>query len=365
MSILTIYTRSFHPRENFRSGGLFFHGDNRGFSSDPKKTARIHHVLPFNLKTAKFGVAQCYSDPSSNPKLNEGERVIVGTGPSFQNDYSSANSKPRHQEPGNITDYRPDGNQNVNVRLSYAGKNFAFPGADGVMHPVYGGQVSNGDNYMGDSTLIPFKVQSPVTFEDGIEARLPVKYTGEKWSGMVPDLDVMNNVSLRINRDTKKVDVSSVVTGDGFPNCESFIIDGSNKALFLASHVRTGTAIAQLPGNRQIPMNNTALECDWDADDSFGAQVNVRIALDFTGSGASHDLGTGSKSREQWNVVNTGRSPFGAYSQRVRDHFPLPQSEWIDNKINNNPETVDYIRKGRASVGQWLDDAWDYWKGED
>ncbi len=386
MSVLILYTRSFHPRADFRTGGVFFHGDNRGFSANPRATARIHHWIPINLSTAQFGKPVCRSDPSSNPPLTK------ATGMNFSNDYSAPDTKPRHsEEPKNITSYRPDGNQNVNIRIKYAGKNFAFPmkevGAHAetagdivekhgfprgflnkdMPHQVLGGEVSDGSNYTGPTSLVPYEVQSPVSVskDNGIEFKSPVKRSNKRWSGMVPDLDVLNTVSLRINRDTKKVDVSCVITGDGFPNCESFIIDGANKVLFLASHVRTGTAITQLPGNRQIPMNNTSLESDWETNDSFGAQVSVRVALDFTGSGASHDLGSGAKSRDQWNTVNTGRSPYGAYSQRVRDHMWLPQSEWVDDRINNNPEAVDVVRKGKDAVGGWMDDAWEWWSGED
>ena len=32
MSVLKLYTRSFHPDEAFGAGGLGFKGDNRGFS---------------------------------------------------------------------------------------------------------------------------------------------------------------------------------------------------------------------------------------------------------------------------------------------------------------------------------------------
>jgi hypothetical protein len=386
MSILKIYTRSFHPREDFRTGGMFFHGDNRGFSASTDATSRIYHWIQVNLKTAEFGVAVCRSDPSSNPRL------INAAGLKFSNDYTRPETQPRHSEtPKNITPYRSDGNQNINIRIVYAGKNFAFPTDEaGVVtqkigdaqeaigmkpwvssetpHDVLGGQVSDGkSNYTGPTSILPYEVQSPVTYDkqDGFGVRSPVKHTDERWSGMVPDLDVMNNVSLRINRDLKRVDVSCAITGDGFPNCESFIIDGSSKVLFLASHVRTGTAVAQLPGNRQIPMNNTSLDVDWQPDDGFGAAIHVRVAVDFTGAGAANDLGIGSKTREAWNSLHTKRNPYGSYSQRVRDHIPLPQSQWVDDRINNNPDIVDYARKARAAAGRWFDGDGEWWAGED
>ncbi|OLP46887.1 hypothetical protein BJF95_14470 [Rhizobium oryziradicis] len=310
----------------------------------------------------------------------------------FSNDYTRPETQPRHSEtPKNITPYRPDGNQNINIRIVYAGKNFAFPTDEaGVVtqkigdaqeaigmkpwvssetpHDVLGGQVSDGkSNYTGPTSILPYEVQSPVTYDkqDGFGVRSPVKHTDERWSGMVPDLDVMNNVSLRINRDLKRVDVSCAITGDGFPNCESFIIDGSSKVLFLASHVRTGTAVAQLPGNRQIPMSNTSLDVDWQPDDSFGAAVNVRVVVDFTGAGAANDLGIGAKTREAWNALHTKRNPYGSYSQRVREHIPLPQSQWVDDRINNNPDMVDYVRKARAAAGRWFDGDGEWWAGED
>ncbi|KQZ95187.1 hypothetical protein ASD74_14535 [Rhizobium sp. Root564] len=372
MSILTLYTRSFHPRANFRTGGLFFHGDNRGFSGSPSATARIFHIIKINLKAARFEAVICDSDPSSNPLLTK------ETGLDFSNDYSQPEKKPRHgEDPKNITPYREDGNQNVNLRVQYAGKNFAFPFADGseelekwgvpkdTPHHVLGGEVSDGSNYTGASSFFPFELRSPVTFKDGIDVRSPVARTEERWSGAVPDLDVVNNVSVRINRDTKKADITCVITGDGFPNCESFLLDGANQLVFLASHVRTGTPITQLPGNRQIPMNNTSFVSDWEPGDIAGQRVSVTLCLDFTGAGASSEITKGAMSREAWNNAHVKRNPHGAYSQRVRDHVPLPQSAWVDDAINNNPEIVDGVRRARSEVIDAVDRVRQWWGSEE
>lgn len=41
MTTYIIYARAFHPDEKFGPGGLFFEGDNRGFSYSTDTTSRI------------------------------------------------------------------------------------------------------------------------------------------------------------------------------------------------------------------------------------------------------------------------------------------------------------------------------------
>ena len=195
----------------------------------------------------------------------------------------------------------------------------------------YGGQVSDGASNTKDGTFFPFEVQSPVSFEDGVEIRSPLEYTGQKWSGAVPDLDAANHVALQIDRVKRKANVSCSITGDGFPNCESFIIDSAGNALFLASHVRVGTAMTQLPGNREIAMGRAVLDVDWNPDDSFGAQVTVHVAHDFTGVGSPKEIASGTMSRTAWNVAHTSRDASGPLSRQIRDNLPLPRSETFDD----------------------------------
>ncbi len=299
MSILTLYTRSFHPDEAFGLGGLGFKGDNRGFSSNPAATARIHHIQKIDLQAARFEDAICDSDPSANWALKK-------IGVDMSNDYSQKRKKPRHTEtPRNITPYRIDGDQSVNIKVKYAGKNFAFFGSNtDAGHAILGGSVSDGGNDTESGSLIPW---------------------GDRWSGFVPDLDVTNEVSLRINRIAKKAVVTCRISGDGFPNCESFIIDGAGNVLFLASHIRVGTAMTQLPGGRAISMCYTLLEVDWNTDDTFGSQVMIQFAHDFASSGGPFELTmSGSKSRGAWNQIHTGRDASGPTIRQVEDNVWLP-----------------------------------------
>lgn len=277
MSILTLYTRSFHPDEAFGLGGLGFKGDNRGFRSNTKATARIYHWIEINLHAAQFGKVQCDSDPSANWAAGK-------IGIDISNDYSEKRKKPVHsEEPKNITPYRQDGDQAVNVKVKYAGKNFAFP-------------LSNTD------------------------------WGHSFYSSVVPDLDVTNEVSLRINRTAGKAVVTCRISGDGFPNCESFIIDSAGNVLFLASHVRVGTAATQLPGGRAISMCYTLMEVDWNAaDDTLGSEVRVQFAHDFASSGGPFELATASvKSRDAWNKIHTGRDASGPAIRQIEDNFPIP-----------------------------------------
>ncbi|WP_225770308.1 hypothetical protein [Inquilinus sp. Marseille-Q2685] len=341
--MLTLYTRSFHPDEAFGLGGLGFKGDNRGFSSSLSATSRIDHFIEIDLMAAQFRRAICRSDPSANWALAQ-------VGIDMSNDYSQARKKPRHSEdPKSITPYRVDGDQSVNVRVKYAGKNFAFFLSDTDLgHGFFGGQVSDGGRDTNSGSFIPFGVQSPVTRGDdgSLQLRSPVTVE-DRWSGVVPDLDVTNEVMLRINRVDRKATVTCSVSGDGFPNCESFLIDGSGNVLFLASHVRIGTAATQLPNGRAVAMFRTMLEVEWTPDDSFGNRVSVHFAHDYTGTGTPNVLASGAMDRAAWNAVHTGRDASGPLSRQVRDNIPLPESEYLDGAINwtgrNVGEAAEWI----------------------
>lgn len=333
MNQFILVTRSFHPDRNFGLGGLGFHGDSRGFSSSLSVTSRITHEVTIDLKAAQFTRERCFSDPSSNEVI---PRVLEGRGsraaeimlrdefgdrgidipqaewtkrgdnlPKMENDYSQPRKHPRKNTSGNISPYREDGDQSVNGRLSYAGKNFAFYGADTDLgHWFFGGDVSDGRSDTRGGSL---KVW-------------------ERWGGVVPDLDVTHEFSLRINRNEKKIYVSSAISGDGFPNCESFLVDSSKNVLFLGSHIRMGTAATQLPGGRALPMTRTLLTVDWSPGDLFGTNVSLDLANDYTGNGSPHEIvAAGSMGRSAWNAAHTSRDASGDWIRSVEDHVPLPR----------------------------------------
>lgn len=248
MTKIVVHTRSFHPDGQFGMGGLFFEGDNRGFSDRIGVTSRILHQFTIDLQAEQFTGVICTSDPSENmvPRwTNQGvdagnaglERAAEAVGvpgkngrrvrdlphiPRMSNDYS----QPRKNLSGKISRYRIDGDQSVEVTISYAGKNFAFYGADtNVGHYVLGGRRSDGGSDTGGGS---WKIW-------------------EDWNGIVPDLDVTHKLSLRIVRNRQFAVIASAISGDGFPNCESFMKDGAQETLFLSTHVRMGTAATQLP----------------------------------------------------------------------------------------------------------------------
>ncbi|WP_429930606.1 hypothetical protein [Agrobacterium vitis] len=333
MSYFILYTRSFHPDRNFGLGGLGFHGDARGFSSSKKATSRISHQVRIDLKSAQFMDAIARSDRSSNaviPKVLEGrperaasmmtrdemadrgvhipETRLEQMGdklPEMANDYSQPRKKPRSNVSGQITPYREDGDQSVNGRLSYAGKNFAFYGADTDFgHWALGGDISDGGS---DTNGGSVKVW-------------------ERWGGAVPDLDVTHEFSLRINRTAKTIHISSAISGDGFPNCESFLIDSADNVLLLGTHIRIGTAATQLPGGRALPMTRTLLSVDWMPGDLFGENVKVEIANDYTGNGSPQEIArSGTMTRSQWNAAHTERDASGDWIRSLEDHIPLPR----------------------------------------
>ena len=270
MAILKLWTRSFHSQKNFGAGGLFFNGDGRGFSSSEGVTARIHNLVVIDLPSASIVEKRCFSSPSSHP---------VG----MHQDYSSPKLQPRTNQQAMITPYRKDGDQQANIFVTYAGQNFAFPGADtNAGHAVYG--------------------------------------------KLVPDLDVTNSVNIRIDRTGHKIHATCRLAGDGFPDAESFMLDSNGQALFLASHVRVGSAIGQLPGGRAIAMGSTALEVDWTPDDAFGAQVKCLYCIDYSCDCSPTDVKALMPSnpcdRASWNKVHEGRDPGGSFMRKLLDQLP-------------------------------------------
>ncbi|SCX09183.1 MULTISPECIES: hypothetical protein [Agrobacterium] len=336
MTYFTLITRSFHPDRNFGLGGLGFHGDARGFSSSTRVTSRIFHQVTIDLRASEFVDQICTSDPSSNeviPRVLElrGHRAVetmvrdeVGDRgvdlpqnewtksgdilPKMANDYSQVRKHPRKNISGKITPYREDGDQSVNGRLSYAGKNFAFYGADtDAGHFILGGNISDG----------------------GPDTRGGSAKVWERWGGMVPDLDVTHEFSFRINRSSKKIQVSSAISGDGFPNCESFLLDSAKNVIFLGTHIRIGTAATQLPSGRSLPMTRTLLTVDWLPGDLLGPKVHVDLANDYTGNGSPQQIvAAGEMDLSDWNAAHTGRDASGDWLRGIEDHVPLPRQSW-------------------------------------
>jgi hypothetical protein len=284
MSKIILHTRSFHPDSNFGFGGLFFRGDSRGFSDSVGATSRIKHFFTIDLTAGSIGEVTCRSDPSENAVIS-----------AMSNDYSQKRKQPRVTMPvKSITPYRKDGDQIIRLTFTYAGQNFAFP-------------LANRD------------------------------WGHSFWSTVVPDLDVTHEFSLRINRTEKKAYLTSSIGGDGFPNCESFMIDDAQAVCFIGTHVRMGTAMTQLPGGRVLPMIRSAYQVDWTDADQFGSPMQIYVANDYTGDGSPHEVApSGGSSRSAWNAIHNGRDASGDWLRQIEDHTPTGRQTWyeIEKKYN-------------------------------
>lgn len=179
--------------------------------------------------------------------------------------------------------YRADGDQRFNIGVSYAGKNYAFPGAD-------------------------WERQVPRT-PLSISPRHGIRRS-------VPDLDVRTRVFGHFDRTELRLHLTCDLRGDGFPNAETFLVDPSRrKKLALCTHVRVGVAAVQLFGDRQIPMARAMPEAGIDGSDGLTAVSEAHQALDYAGDGSPLDLLDLSPmppaTRQAWNAMHTGRDALG------------------------------------------------------
>lgn len=310
MSILTLYTRSFHPDANFGAGGLGFKGDNRGFSTADNVTSRIWHIQKIDLVSAVLGVPECESDPSENAVahkvvnlpghaadiFNDGIDFLgdiafdpetipdfpdTSKAPPMSTDYIAEREQPRHEERGIITPYRKDGNQSVNLVIKYAGQNFAF-----------WGHKTDFGHWLYRNT--------------------------------VPDLDVVNRLTLDIIRDVGKIRILCTIAGDSFPNCEAFLVDNNGHALWLNSHVRVGTAATQLYGAGLVQMCHCNLWVDWNSDDTFGDNVEVFAAKDYESYSVTTITNAGILPYEDWQKSHYKRNASGGFFRQLQDNVPIP-----------------------------------------
>ena len=294
--------------------GLGFAGDSRGFSMNQGASSRIYHIVEINLQAAQLQNPICDSDPSHNvvvPRIVNGLKNgipladRIPDAPPMEDDYSDPDKKPRHEEHGVITPWRVDGDQSANVTIKYAGKNFAFWFSKGdLAEDVLGGPRSDRDrrddtgNASGWGSLFG-------------------------WNGVVPDLDVTNRLSIRINRPKGEAIIMCTTAGDGFPNLETFLIDAAGQTLFLGSHVRTGTATTQLPGGRLVPMTHCELSVGWNPNDTLTGEVEVKTALDYMSFGVTELASNEAMSLDDWNKLHTGRDASGAWHRQIQDNIPL------------------------------------------
>lgn len=217
--------RSFHPNKTFGWSGLFFEGDDRGFSLKPSgrkfPTSRIWQRFTLNGKSGTIREARTSSDPSKAP---------------WEDD--SVEYKKRYQRPkGRVTSSTrelPSGVKHHEISGRYGGENHAMPGS---------GELK--DN-------------------------LGFTY--------VPTLNVSYKILVDVDRINRHIDIVAYVKGDGFPNCEAFVVGPGDTAVFLGVHVRKGAAPLSLAANLGYPMIASAVRLPLNRDGSFSGKIGDELA---------------------------------------------------------------------------------------
>jgi len=217
---LQFNVRSFHPKKDFGWSGLMFEGDNRGFSNQPSNkaaiTSRIWHRFTLDTHNGLIVDKTTHSDPSRAPwakkyRTYDGKLAPKGSIMSVKKSRSKS------------------GNYQLQVNGNYGGVNHAMPGSPEL-------QKSVGTSY-------------------------------------VPTLNVNYEIRVDIDIINQHIDVVTYVTGDGFPNCEAFVIDSKGQSVFLGIHVRKGAAPVSLGMNLKYPMIAGAIRLPIDTNGNFKGNV--------------------------------------------------------------------------------------------
>lgn len=217
-----INIRSFHPEKDFGWSGLWFEGDNRGFSLKPSGispiTSRIWHKL--TLSTKKMTITtRTKSDPSKAP---------WGDTKKTYDDYLAP------KDSAHITHKKLfNGNQQFKITGQYGGVNHAMPGSSEM------------------------------------QEKLGLSY--------VPTLNVKYKIIIDIDTVNAHMDIVTYITGDAFPNCEAFIVGPGGQAISLGIHVRKGAPPVSLSLNADFPMIASALRLPLNNNGSFKGTVGDEL----------------------------------------------------------------------------------------
>lgn len=227
--------RVFHPNKNFETQGFRFHGDNRGFSMDKSwfgqiqngPTSRIWQRYSIDTSISEI---KDFNDPDKYLLVTESNRSDSGPGlwkylSEKGENYENKAYKPRGSL--HITELKNPhpGQKSIRLISHLAGENHAF--RTSTMQQDF------------------FKKTA------------------------VPTLDAYNELFIRIERVQSYIDILSLTYGDGFPNCESFIMDGAGGKLFLGSHVRIGFPSTHLWNENKRLIWANAIRIEIDKDGNF------------------------------------------------------------------------------------------------
>ncbi|WP_431687610.1 hypothetical protein [Hahella sp. NBU794] len=216
--------RSFHPEKDFGWSGLMFEGDKRGFSLNPSGTelvtSRIWQKFKLNTETGEIKYPETKSDRSKAPWSKDYREYLGRLAPK-----------------GVIQHIRPIRTQqnicSIQIEGHYGGENHAMPASPELKESI------------------------GVTY--------------------VPTLDVRYKLAVDVDRTNNHIDIVLYVTGDGFPNCEAFVVDKLGKAVFLGVHVRKGAAPVSLALNLDYPMIACAIRLPLDSQGNFVGTVGDEL----------------------------------------------------------------------------------------
>ena len=279
-----INTRSFHPNKKFELQGFRFHGDNRGFSLkpsffDPQKegtgltTSRIWSKFRFSSDTGKILFKDCQSNTSD-------ANHVLGQNQTYENQKLKPQIKVRMKDFQKMATL-----VGGEVELNYYGENFAFLGSE-----------------LDKKTLN---------------------------TTIVPSLDVTQIIGFTISRFSKTFTLYSLIYGDGFPNCESFMEDHLGNKIFIGSHVRFGNPLLHLFGGNERIMTGVALTIDLNEDGSFGNSLTLHGRF-YGGSPKLRESYPFSSGDEYHHVKNTVKIT----------EVPLVKSAFMWWKYKDNLEKV-------------------------
>lgn len=248
LATYTINIRSFHPKKHFPYTG--FEGDNRGFNTEgnsPSNTSRIWHKLFANLAKPDFYTVE-RSHASKHPLLNQPVK------------YNDPKLRPKGQVISASRREMGDGRVGFAIEGTYSGSNHAMPASQEMKDAI-------GTTY-------------------------------------VPEIDVNYKIRLDVDRRQGFMDLVLYVTGDGFPNCEAFLVGPNDQRIFLGVHVRRGIAPSRLSLNLNMPMIASAVRLPLTKSGALKGSVGDELQRKTQGNRNIHY-----QSIDKWNDFFRNRNP--------------------------------------------------------
>ena len=241
-----VSTRSFAPPVSFGGG---FQGDDRGYSTDPDVTSRIHSTVAFDTDTQRS----------------------IGA-----NDVAATSDPSVHHL---IPFYQPTETPDVRVLDEEVRRD-------------------------GEMTAIDFRTRH--SGEDAVP-RIPIIDMNPS-----PSLDVNTDLSIVEDREAGTLTVEGRITGDDFPATEVFIRDSSGQAVFLATGKPPPIATPVfnlIDRDTLLSMASPALGALVDVPDRPIADVSVTINTDEAGNFVSVESGGETHDIAAWNAGFEDRDP--------------------------------------------------------